>query len=36
VVPLGDGDFVNGDVPQVFELGLGIASRQVAFLDLFD
>ena len=35
-VPLGDRDLVNGDVPQVLELGLGIAAREVALLDVLD
>jgi hypothetical protein len=33
-VPLGEGDLVDGDVPQVLELG--IALRQVALLDVLD
>ena len=35
-VALADGDLVDGDVPQVLELGLGIAARQVALLDVLD
>ena len=35
-MPLGDRDLVNGDVPQVLELGLGIAAREVALLDVLD
>ena len=35
-VPLGDGDLVDGDVPQVLELGLGEPPRQVALLDVLD
>jgi hypothetical protein len=35
-VALGDGDLVDGDAPQVLELGLGEAPRQVALLDVLD
>ena len=35
-VPLGDGDLVDGDGPEVLELGLGEAPRQVALLDVLD
>ena len=35
-VPLGHGDLVDGDAPQVLELGLGIAPRQVALLHVLD
>ena len=35
-VPLGDGDLVNGDAPQVLEIGLGVAATKVALLDVLD
>src|SRR5262249_57948935 len=35
-VPPGRGDLVDGDVPQVLELGLGESPRQVALLDVLD
>ena len=35
-MPLGHGDLVDGDGAEVLELGLGIAPRQVALLDVLD
>ena len=35
-VSLGDGDLVDGDLPQVLELGLGVAAAEVALLDVLD
>src|SRR5262249_60393668 len=35
-VPPGDGDLVDGDVPQVLELGPGVPPGQVALLDVLD
>src|SRR3974390_594845 len=33
---LGDGDLINGDLAEVPQLGLGVASAQVTFLDVLD
>jgi hypothetical protein len=35
-VPLADGDLIDGDLAQVFELGFGVATPQVTLLHVFD